>query len=71
MLLPRLESGLYDLITRNLCLGFKKYHNSNFYLIHRDGYEGDPFVRCTLNPCLTSPCGVNAECKPGEISILM
>ena len=28
-------------------------------------------MRCTLNPCLTSPCGVNAECKPGEISILM
>ena len=27
------------------------------------GYEGDPFVQCSLNPCLTNPCGVNAECE--------
>lgn len=42
----------------------------------KDGYEGDPFVRCSprpvterpqrLDPCDPSPCGPNAECNNGE-----
>lgn len=43
----------------------------------RDGYEGDPFVRCNIkpitvaplpkvDPCNPSPCGQNAECFNGE-----
>ena len=52
---------------KSLFLIYQKYDNLFNLKFHRDGYEGDPFVRCTLNPCLTSPCGVNAECKPGEI----
>jgi len=42
-----------------------------------DGYEGDPFVRCTKkeeertpppvnDPCNPSPCGLNADCFAGE-----
>ena len=29
---------------------------------YRDGYEGDGYS-CYLDPCLTNPCGINAECQ--------
>ena len=29
----------------------------------REGYVGDPFVECRLEPCSTSPCGTNADCS--------
>ncbi len=29
----------------------------------RDGYVGDPFAECRLEPCATSPCGTNADCS--------
>ena len=41
-------------------------HESLRYFAHvrcRPNYEGDPFVNCVLNPCLTSPCGINADCE--------
>ena len=35
----------------------KKYDN------HRPNYEGDAYVSCELNPCLTDLCGINADCQ--------
>ena len=29
----------------------------------RDGYVGDPFSECRLEPCASSPCGTNADCS--------
>ena len=30
---------------------------------NRPNYEGDPFINCELNPCLTDLCGINADCQ--------
>ena len=40
-----------------------RYHYSRYYRYPLTLSSSDPFVQCNLNPCLQSPCGINADCS--------
>ena len=40
-----------------------RYYYSRYYRYPLTLSSPDPFVQCNLNPCLQSPCGINADCS--------